>query len=103
MRVRVNTRVGQMRPVRDKSLNFSQSHPESLDNHPLRIRTVDVEDGSLQLNIHCGRNTGFYDESLEVGETRNLRFTGLAEEAGARFAMPSRALYMEGGALTASS
>ncbi|MGD8358981.1 MAG: hypothetical protein PVG42_13090, partial [Lysobacterales bacterium] len=59
------------------------------------------EEDALLLKVHCYMDTGNFAESLEIREELNLRLMELVEEAGARFALPGRALYVEGGAPSA--
>ncbi|WP_299821051.1 mechanosensitive ion channel family protein [uncultured Jannaschia sp.] len=62
---------------------------------PARVRFLDFADSSLDLEIFAYVLAEDYDAFLAVGEDLNLAIMDVVDECGARFAFPSRTVYLE--------
>ena len=70
------------------------SHPRVLDD-PQRVRFTDFESDAILIEIHAYIDTVSIAEFLEISEELNLLVVRAIDDAGARFALPSRSLHIE--------
>jgi len=97
LRLRYDTSPSQIRDITSKLLILLQESPQLLDE-PLRVRFTDFEADALLVKVHSYIDTTDFAESLSIAEDLNLGIMEVVEACGGRFALPGRALYMEGGA-----
>jgi small-conductance mechanosensitive channel len=76
---------------------------ERVHDEPLRVRFTDFDSDAVLVKVNSYLQTVDFSESLEIGEALNLRIMEIVEAAGARFALPGRSLYLEGGAPAAAA
>jgi len=65
-------------------------------DEPLRVRLTDLDEDAILVKIHSFMKTTVFAESLEIGEDLNFRILEIVHAAGVRFALPGKAIYMEG-------
>jgi len=95
LRLRYDTSPEQMRTVMDNILEMLEGH-ERVHDEPLRVRLTDFDEDAILVKIHSFLETTDFPESLEIGEDLNFRIWEIIENAGARFALPGKSIYLEG-------
>ena len=96
LRLRYDTTPDQIREIRNNVLELLQAS-EGVYDEPVRVRFTDFDSDAVLLKVNSYLKTTDFAESLEIGEELNLRIMEIVEAAGARFALPGRSLYLEGG------
>jgi MscS family membrane protein len=102
LRLRYDTTPDQIREIRNNVLELLQAS-ERVHDEPLRVRFTDFDSDAVLVKVNSYLQTVDFSESLEIGEALNLRIMEIVEAAGARFALPGRSLYLEGGAPAAAA
>jgi MscS family membrane protein len=100
LRLRYDTTPDQMRAVMDGIRQALELHEQVYDD-PLRVRFTDFDEDAMLVKIHSFVKTTDITEFLEIAEDLNFQVMEIVHNAGVRFALPGRALYMEGEASAA--
>ena len=95
LRLRYDTTPEQLKSVLNGVREMLEQE-ERVYDEPVRVRFTDFDSDSILVNIHCFIKTTDFAEFLEVAEDLNFRVMEIVRESGAQFALPGRALYMEG-------
>ena len=95
LRLRYDTTPEQLRTVMDNILHMLEQH-ERVHDEPLRVRLTDLDEDAILVKIHSFMKTTVFAESLEIGEDLNFRILEIVHAAGVRFALPGKAIYIEG-------
>jgi MscS family membrane protein len=102
LRLRYDTSPDQLREITANIVAMLDGH-EAVHDDGIRARVTQLADDAILVAVHAFMKTTSFPESLEIGEDLNLRIMDIVRDSGARFALPGRALYMEGGGSVASS
>jgi MscS family membrane protein len=95
LRLRYDTTAEQIREASNNILAMLRHHDQVYDE-PLRVRFTDFDDDAILIKVHSFLKTTDFSESLEIGEDLNFRVMEIVQDAGARFALPGKSIYMEG-------
>lgn len=95
LRLRYDTTPEQLRIVMDNILHMLEQHQRVHDD-PVRVRLTDLDEDAILVKVHSFMKTTNFPESLEIGEDLNFRILEIVHAAGVRFALPGKAIYMEG-------
>ena len=96
IRLRYDTSTAQLKAISQNILTMLEDN-ERVYEDPLRVRFTDFDEDAVLLKVHSFLKTTDFPESLEIAEELNYGIMTIVEEAGARFALPSRTLQIEGG------
>lgn len=96
LRLRYDTSLEQVARIRDDIEQILANH-ERVHDEPVRVRFTDFEQDAILVKVHSFLKTTEYPEALAIGEELNMAIMSIVENAGARFALPGRALQVEGG------
>ncbi|NNJ79517.1 MAG: mechanosensitive ion channel [Xanthomonadales bacterium] len=96
LRLRYDTSTDQLLQIRDEISDLLRAN-ERVYEEPTRVRITDFEKDAILMKVHCFLKTTDFAESLEIGEELNLGIMRIIEQAGARLALPSATLQLEGG------
>ena len=102
LRLRYDTSPAQLRDITTRIADMLESHERVYDER-IRARVTNFESDAILIKVHCYMKTIDFAESLEISEDLNLRIMDLVHEADARFALPSRSLFVEGDGSGAST
>jgi MscS family membrane protein len=102
LRLRYDTSPAQLRDITTRIVDMLESHERVYDER-IRARVTNFESDAILIKVHCYMKTIDFAESLEISEDLNLRIMDLVHEADARFALPSRSLFVEGDSSGAST
>jgi len=69
---------------------------ENIHEEPLRVRFTDFDNDAILVKIHSFVKTTDFDEFLGIAEDINFQIMEIVKAAGASFALPGRAIFMEG-------
>lgn len=69
---------------------------DHIHEEPLRVRFTDFDDDAILVKIHSFVKTTDFDEFLGIAEDINFQIMEIVKSAGASFALPGRAIFMEG-------
>ncbi len=101
LRLRYDTSPGQIRQINGAITNMLLSDSRVYDE-PARVRFRDFAEDAILIEIYSFIRTTDFTEFLEIAEELNIGIMEIVQEAGAQFALPGRALHLEGGAQAAS-
>jgi MscS family membrane protein len=68
---------------------------EHIHDEPLRVRFTDFDNDAILIKIHSFVKTTDFDEFLGIAEDLNFQIMEIVKSAGASFALPGRAIFME--------
>ncbi|WP_417885543.1 mechanosensitive ion channel family protein [Zunongwangia sp.] len=91
--LRYETTPDQIRYLLVELRNILYAHPLVSEN-PARVRFLELDSHSINLEIFAYITVQNYDEYLEVQEDLLLRMMDVVEESGSGFAFPSQTLYL---------
>jgi len=94
LRLRIDTTPDQIRYILVKGREMMYAHP-MVDQNPARIRFLNFDESSLNLEVFAYIKTTDFNEYFEVSEDLNLRFMDIIEEAGTSLAVPTRMNYVD--------
>lgn len=97
LRLRYDTSPDQIRALTASIYEMLEQH-KKVHEEPLRVRFTDFDEDAILIKVNSFLKTTDFPESLEIGEKLNLRIMDIVGAAGAEFALPGRAIYMEDGA-----
>jgi len=95
LRLRYDTTPEQMRDIMNR-ITESLEQNEQVYEDPLRVRFTDFDDDAILIKVHSFIKTTDFSEFLGVAEDINFQIMEIVKSAGASFALPGRAIYMEG-------
>ena len=95
LRLRYDTSQEQMRTIMDKLKTVLEEH-EMVHEDPIRVRFTDFDSDAILIKVHSFIKTTDFSEFLEIAEDLNFQTMEIVKSAGAAFALPGRAIYMEG-------
>jgi len=95
LRLRYDTRPEQIERICSGIVDLLEKS-EFVHEDGVRTRFTDFADDAILIKIHCFLKTTEFPESLEFREKLNLGIMKIVASEGARFALPGRAIQMEG-------
>ena len=95
LRLRYDTAPEQMRTIMDR-IKESLEQNEHVYEDPLRVRFTDFDNDAILIKVHSFIKTTDFNEFLGIAEDINFQIMEIVKSAGASFALPGRAIYMEG-------
>jgi len=95
LRLRYDTTPEQVRTIRDR-ITESLEQNEQVHEDPLRVRFTDFDNDAILIKVHSFIKTTDYTVFLGIAEDINIQIMEIVKSAGASFALPGRAIYMEG-------
>ena len=95
LRLRYDTTPEQVRTIRDR-ITESLEQNEQVYEDPLRVRFTDFDNDAILIKVHSFIKTTDYAVFLGIAEDINFQIKEIVKSAGASFALPRRAIYMEG-------
>ncbi len=96
LRLRYDTTREQLQQILESIRNMLASHERVVQEAP-RARFMGFGDDALLLEIFAYVATNDYATYLEYAEDLNMRVLEVIEAAGTRLAVPTQAMYLEGG------
>ena len=69
---------------------------EQVYEDPLRVRFTDFDNDAILIKVHSFIKTTDFNEFLGIAEDINFQVMEIVKSAGTSFALPGRAIYMEG-------
>jgi MscS family membrane protein len=95
LRLRYDTTQEQMRTIMDRVKETLEQN-EHVYEEPLRVRFTDFDNDAVLIKVHSFIKTTDFDQFLGIAEDINFQIMEIVKSAGASFALPGRAIYMEG-------
>jgi len=95
LRLRYDTTTEQMRTIMDRITEVLEQN-EQVYEDPLRVRFTDFDSDAILIKVHSFVKTTDFTEFLGIAEDINFQIMEIVKSAGASFALPGRAIYMEG-------
>lgn len=95
LRLRYDTTQEQVRAIMGR-IRESLAQNEQVHDDPLRVRFTDFDNDAILIKVHSFIKTTDFDEFLGIAEDINFQIMEIVKSAGASFALPGRAIYMEG-------
>jgi len=95
LRLRYDTTPDQLRSIMT-GIKEALEQNEQVDEDPLRVRFTDFDDDALLIKVHSFVKTTDFAEFLGIAEEINIQIMEIVKSAGASFALPGRAIFMEG-------
>ena len=95
LRLRYDTTTEQMRIIMEKITEALEQN-EQVYEDPLRVRFTDFDSDAILIKVHSFVKTTDFSEFLGIAEEINFQIMEIVKSAGASFALPGRAIYMEG-------
>lgn len=95
LRLRYDTTQEQVRTVLQGIRGVLEQN-EMIYEDPLRVRFTDFDDDAILIKVHSFVKTTDFNEFLEVAEEINFQIMDIVRSAGTSFALPGRAIVMEG-------
>lgn len=91
------TSVDQLRQIRDGIESYLNGNDDFVQpvEAPTFVRIASFSESSIDLMVYCFTRTTEWGEWLRIKEALSYAIKDLVEKAGAGFAFPSRALYVE--------
>lgn len=98
--VEYKTTTAQLQYIRDKVLDYIQSHPEFAKppEVPTFMHVDSFGPSSIDYLLYCFTITTNWGEWLKIKEELAFELKKIVEEAGTSFAFPSTSVYMDDGA-----
>jgi MscS family membrane protein len=69
---------------------------ERVYDEPIRARFAEFDEDAILIKVHSFMKTTVFAESLEITEDLNFRIMEIVQDAGARFALPAKSIFIEG-------
>ena len=95
LRLRYDTTPEQILTIRDR-ITESLEQNEQVHEDPLRVRFTDFDNDAILIKVHSFIKTTDFAVFLGIAEDINIQIMEIVKSAGASFALPGRAIYMEG-------
>jgi MscS family membrane protein len=95
LRLSYDTTPEQVRMIKDR-ITESLEQNEMVHEDPLRVRFTDFDDDAILIKVHSFIKTTDFAVFLGIAEDINIQIMEIVKSAGASFALPGRAIYMEG-------
>jgi len=95
LRLRYDTTTEQLRIVLSYIVAMLEQH-ERVHDDPIRARFAEFDEDAILIKVNSFIKTTDFAESLEIGEDLNFRIMEIVQNAGAKFALPGKSIYMEG-------
>lgn len=97
IRLEYGATVEQLRQIRDGIESYIQGNEDFMgpDSAPTSVRIADFGDSSIDMMVYCFTISTDWGKWLEVKEALTFAVKDIVEKAGARFALPGRALHIE--------
>lgn len=95
LRLRYGTTPEQMRTIMDRIKESLEQNEHVYEDH-LRVRFTDFDSDAILIKVHSFVKTTDFDEFLGIAEGINFQIMEIVKSSGASFALPGRAIYMEG-------
>lgn len=96
LRLRYDTTPSQIRKVIADIVELLEQD-DRVHDEPLRVRFTDFAEDAILIKLHAFIKTTNFSEFLAIAEDLNIGIMEIVETAGTRFALPGRALQLEGG------
>jgi len=100
LRLRYNTSPEQIKSVLNGVRESLEKHEQVYDD-PVRVRFTDFDDDAILIKVNSFVKTTDFSEFLEVAEDLNFQIMEIVRSSGAAFALPGKAIYLEGEAVAA--
>jgi MscS family membrane protein len=97
LRLRYDTTPEQLRAITSAIVVMLEEH-EAVYEEGVRARVTELAEDAILVAVHCFLRTTDFAESLEISEDLNFKILEIVRVSGAKFALPGRALYVEGDA-----
>ena len=95
LRLRYDTTQQQMQTIMD-GIRAALEQNEQVYDDPLRVRFTDFDNDAMLVKVHSFIKTTDFNEFLEIAESINFQIMEIVKAAGTSFAIPGRAIFMEG-------
>ena len=95
LRLRYDTTPEQMRTIMDGIRAALEQH-EHVHDDPIRVRFTDFDNDAMLIKVHSFIRTTDFTEFLGIAEEINFQIMEIVKSAGTSFALPGRAIFMEG-------
>ena len=95
LRLRYDTTPQQMKTIMDGIRTVLEQNEQVYDE-PLRVRFTDFDSDAMLIKVHSFIKTTDFDEFLGIAEGINFQIMEIVKSAGTSFALPGRAIFMEG-------
>jgi MscS family membrane protein len=95
LRLRYDTTQQQMQTIID-GIKAVLEQNEQVHDEPLRVRFTDFDADAMLIKVHSYIKTTDFDEFLGIAEGINFQIMNIVKSAGTSFALPGRAIFMEG-------
>jgi len=96
LRLRYDTSREQLQQILDSIREMLAAHEHIVQDAP-RVRFIGFGEDALILEIFAYLATNDYAQYLELAEDVNMKVLGIIGAAGTNLALPTRAMYVEGG------
>ena len=95
LRLKYDTTPDQLRLI-GKEIQEALEQNEQVHDDPIRVRFTDFADDALLIKVHSFIKTTSFAEFLGIAEGINIQIMEIVKSSGASFALPGRAIFMEG-------
>ncbi len=95
LRLRYDTTPDQLRFISTGIMEVLEKN-EQVHEDPLRVRFTDFDDDALLIKVHSFVKTTDFAEYLAIAEEINIQIMEIVKSSGTSFALPGRAIFMEG-------
>ena len=95
LRLRYDTSPDQIKSVLNGVRESLEKHEQVYDD-PVRVRFTDFDDDAILIKVNSFVRTTDFSEFLEVAEELNFQIMEVVRSSGAAFALPGKAIYLEG-------
>ena len=95
LRLRYDTTAEQLRIVLNNIVEMLEQH-ERVHDDPIRARFAEFDEDAILIKLNSFVKTKDFAESTEIEEDLNFRIMEIVQDAGAKFALPGKSIYMEG-------
>jgi len=95
LRLRYDTSPEQIKAVLNGVREVLEKH-EQVHDDPVRVRFTDFDDDAILIKINSFVKTTDFSDFLEVAEDLNFQVMDVVRSSGAAFALPGKAIYLEG-------
>ena len=95
LRLRYDTTPEQLRAI-THGIKQALEQNENVYDEPLRVRFTDFDSDAMLIKVHSFIKTTDFTEFLGIAEEINIQIMEIVKSAGTSFALPGRAIFMEG-------
>ena len=95
LRLRYDTTPDQLRFISTGIMEALEQN-ERIHEDPLRVRFTDFDNDALLIKVHSFIKTTDFTEYLAIAEEINIQIMEIVKSSGTSFALPGRAIFMEG-------